>query len=214
MLNFPPWTTTIRAFLPPLGAGGLLYVITLVWYGGSPLTTDVGYEPVQPVPYSHALHAGTLGINCLYCHTNVDKAAHANVPATETCMNCHQRIKAKSPQLAAVRESWSTGNPVEWVKVHDLPDFAYFNHSAHIKKGVGCVSCHGRIDTMEKVSQREKLSMGWCLECHRAPEKNLRPPEMVTVMDWKAPEDPQTYGARLKEKNHINPPVHCSGCHR
>jgi hypothetical protein len=214
MLNFPPWATTIRAYVPPLAAGGLLYVVTLVWYGGSPLTTDVGYAPVQPVPYSHALHAGVLGMNCLYCHTNVDKAAHANVPATQTCMNCHQRIKAKSPQLAPVRQSWATDEPVEWVKVHDLPDFVYFNHSAHITKGVGCVSCHGRIDTMERVSQREKLSMGWCLECHRAPEKNLRPPELVTAMDWQPPEDPQVYGAKLKEINHINPPVHCSGCHR
>jgi hypothetical protein len=214
MLKFPPWATTIRAYIPPLLGGGLIYLVVLVWYGGSPLTTDVGYAPVQPVEYSHKLHAGELGINCLYCHTNVDKAAHANVPNTETCMNCHQKIKAKSPKLQAVRDSWANNTPVKWVKVHDLPDFVYFNHSAHVTRGVGCVSCHGRIDTMERVSQREKLSMGWCLECHRAPEKSLRPVEFVTKMDWQPAEDQLVLGKRLKEINHINPPQDCSTCHR
>ena len=214
MFNFPPWATTIRSYLPPLLGGGLIYMVVLVWYGGSPLTTDVGYAPVQPVEYSHALHVGKLGINCYYCHTQVENAAHANVPTTETCMNCHLRIKANSPKLQPVRDSWANDTPINWVKVHDLPDFVYFNHSVHVRGGVGCVSCHGRIDTMERVSQREKLSMGWCLDCHRAPEKNLRPVEFVTKMDWEPKEDPSVLGARLREANHINPPQDCSTCHR
>lgn len=214
MLNFPPWATTIRTLIPPLLGGGLLYVIVLVWYGGSPLTTDVGYEPVQPVPFSHELHAGDMGIDCRYCHTAVETSAHATVPTTETCMNCHQRVRAKSPNLAAVRESWTSGMPVKWVKVHDLPDFAYFNHSAHVTRGVSCVSCHGRVDTMARVAQVEKLSMGWCLDCHREPERHLRPTEFVTKLDWVSEEDPLVLGARIKESNHINPPQDCSTCHR
>lgn len=214
MVNFPPWATTIRSYLPVLLGGGGLYLIVLVWYGGSPLTTDVGYSPVQPIEFSHALHNGELGIDCRYCHSQVEKAAHANVPNTEICMNCHQRVRTKSPKLEPLREAWATGMPIKWVKVHDLPDFAYFNHSAHVTRGIGCVSCHGRIDTMERVAQREKLSMGWCLDCHRAPEQNLRPVEFVTKMDWAPTEDQEVLGARLKESNHINPPQDCSTCHR
>jgi hypothetical protein len=129
-------------------------------------------------------------------------------------MNCHQRIKTKSPKLQWVRDAWATGEPVPWVKVHDLPDYVYFNHSIHVKRGVGCVSCHGRIDTMERVYQHERLSMGWCLECHRAPDKHLRPTEFITKMDWKPPEDPVLYGQKLKEINHIHPPQDCTACHR
>jgi hypothetical protein len=197
-----------------LVGGGALYLTVLVWYGGSPLTTDVGYAPVQPIPFSHALHNGQLGIDCRYCHTAVDKAAHSNVPTTETCMNCHERVKAKSAKLEPLRESWATNMPVKWVKVHDLPDFVYFNHSAHVTRGISCVSCHGRVDTMERITQVEKLSMGWCLDCHRAPENHLRPVEYVTKMDWQPSEDQLTLGTRLKEINHINPPQDCSTCHR
>jgi hypothetical protein len=214
MLNFPPWATTIRSFIPLVLGGGVLYLIVLVWYGASPLTTDVGYAPVQPVPFSHALHNGELGIDCRYCHTAVEKAAHSNVPTTETCMNCHQKVRAKSPKLEPVRASWASGMPVKWVKVHDLPDFVYFNHSAHVTRGVSCVSCHGRVDTMERVTQVERLSMGWCLDCHRNPDPNLRPVEFVTKLDWQPEEDPAVLGARLREANHINPPQDCSTCHR
>ncbi len=215
MFNFPPWATTIRAYVPLLLAGGAVYLVVLVWYGGSPLTIDVGYAPVQPVPFSHALHAGQLGMDCRYCHTHVEKAAHANVPNTQTCMNCHEKlVKAKSPVLQPARDSWVTNMPVPWVKIHDLPDFVYFNHSAHVTRGVACVSCHGRIDTMERVAQHEKLSMGWCLDCHRAPENHLRPVEFVTKMDWVPTEDQVVLGTRLKESNHINPPQDCSTCHR
>jgi hypothetical protein len=194
--------------------GGLVYASVLVYLGFSPQATDVGYMPTQPVPYSHALHIGQLGMDCRYCHTSVEVAAHANVPPTQTCMNCHSMIRANSEQLIPVRESYATGMPVPWIKVHDLPDYVYFNHSAHVSRGIGCVSCHGRIDTMEVVYQAEPLSMGWCLDCHRNPEKHLRPLEYVTQLDWVPEEDQLVLGARLREENNINPKVTCNTCHR
>jgi hypothetical protein len=186
----------------------------LVWWGFSPKTTEIGFQPVQPIGYSHALHAGKLGLDCRYCHNTVERAAHAAIPPTETCMNCHGMVKTKSAKLAALREGWATDKPVDWVKVHDLPDYVYFNHSAHVTRGVGCAECHGRIDKMEVVSQENTLSMGWCLDCHRAPEAHLRPAELVTQMDY-VPSRPQLeVGAELRKQNAINPPTDCSTCHR
>jgi hypothetical protein len=193
-----------------------LYVIGLVWYAASPETTDVGYAPEQPVPYSHALHAGELGLDCRYCHTTVEQAAHAAIPPTATCMNCHQRIHARSPKLEPVRASAATGEPLAWVKVHDLPDYAYFNHSVHVQRGVGCASCHGRVDKMEVVFQHETLSMGWCLNCHRSPDGHLRPPSEVTNMGYQPPagEALREHAAELRATLDINPPTDCSTCHR
>jgi menaquinone reductase, multiheme cytochrome c subunit len=212
---FPEWVDKLRPVLSVLVFGVLpVYVVVLVWYGGSPKTTDVGYAPEQPVAYSHALHAGELGIDCRYCHTTVDKAAHAAIPPTQTCMNCHSQIRTQSPKLVAVRESHATGMPIPWVRVHDLPDFAYFNHSAHVTRGVACVECHGRVDKMDVVHQSEPLSMSWCLDCHRKPEPRLRPVEYVTRMDWVPNEDPAVLGERLREAYNINPSQDCSTCHR
>ena len=213
-LIFPPWMDkTIKVVGAFLGAGAVYYVVLAV-YAFSPTTMNVGYQPDQPVPYSHALHVGELGMDCRYCHTTVDRAAHANVPPTATCMNCHARVRAQSDKLIPIRESYATGLPVEWVRIHDLPDYVYFNHSAHVNKGVGCVSCHGRVDKMEKVFQAEPLNMAWCLACHRAPEEFLRPKEFVTSMDWVPEEDQETLGARLKELYDVNPSTDCSTCHR
>ncbi len=211
---FPRWANKVKQLAGVFLGGAPVYLTAIIWYGFSPKTTDVGYQPKQPVPYSHALHAGELGIDCRYCHNTVERAAVAAIPPTQTCMNCHARIWTKSPKLEPVRESWRTGKPVEWIKVHDLPDYVYFNHSAHVTRGIGCVTCHGRIDQMAVVYQHEPLSMGWCLDCHRAPEKNLRPPSEVTNMTWTAPGDPIAYGKMLREKNNINPPTYCSTCHR
>jgi len=182
---FPRWAN----YLLPAGAvgaiGGLFYVTVLFTYGASPKTTAVGYAPTQPVPYSHALHAGKLGIDCRYCHNTVEKAAFAALPATQTCMNCHTNIKPENEGLKPVRDSWTTGMPVQWVKVHDLPDYVFFNHSAHVNHGVGCVECHGRIDQMEVVHQEKPLSMGWCLDCHRDPGSHLRPKDIaITNMSY------------------------------
>jgi hypothetical protein len=211
---FPRWANkTVHLSAALLGMVPL-YLIGVAWYGFGPKTLAVGYMPEQPVPYSHALHAGELGLDCRYCHNTVEQAAHAAVPPTETCMNCHARVRATSPKLEAIRESWETGKAVEWVKVHDLPDYAYFNHSAHVTRGVGCASCHGRVDQMAVVYQHERLSMAWCIECHREPEKHLRPPAEVTNMGWKAPEDQLAFGKKLRKQNNINPPTDCSTCHR
>lgn len=213
---FPRWTNKLVPLAGAVLGIAPLYLIGLVWYAASPHTTDVGYAPEQPVPYSHALHAGELGIDCRYCHTTVTEAAHAAVPPTETCMNCHQRIHVRSPKLEPVRASAASGDPVEWVKVHDLPDYAFFNHSVHVNHGIGCTSCHGRVDTMEVVFQHEPLSMGWCLDCHRAPELHLRPPGEVTNMTYEAPAglSQREHGQELRETFDINPPTDCSTCHR
>lgn len=213
---FPRWTNKVVHLAGPVLGLAPIYLIGLIWYGASPLTTDVGYAPVQPVPYSHALHAGELGIDCRYCHTTVETAAHAAIPPTETCMNCHQRVKTRSVKLEPIRASAASGEPIEWMKVHDLPDYAYFNHSVHVNNGVGCKSCHGRVDTMEVVYQHEPLSMGWCLDCHREPEAHLRPISEVTNMAYEAPAgDTQwNHGVQLRQQNDINPPTDCSTCHR
>ncbi len=211
---FPSWTNKVPIALaaaPPVIG---VVVILSVWYWFSPEFTDVGYQPEQPVAFSHALHAGEMGMDCRYCHNTVEEAGHAAIPPTDTCMNCHAVVQTDSNLLAEVRESAETGESIEWVRVHMLPDYAYFDHSVHVAAGVGCSSCHGRVDEMEVVSQQEPLSMGWCLECHRNPEENLRPRGEVTNMGWDtatADYDPHEDPTRLRD---VNPPQHCSGCHR
>jgi len=188
--------------------------VVLFWYYASPWYTDVGYRPLQPVPYSHKLHAGDLKMDCRYCHTGVEVSPVAMVPPTKTCMNCHQLIKTGSDSLSLVRESWTGGTPIMWVRVHELPDYAYFDHSAHLRAGVGCFTCHGNIAAMEVVEQKRPLSMGWCLDCHRNPENFLRPREELTNMEWEPPADQLEFAARLQAELSLNPPVACSGCHR
>jgi len=207
---FPRWANKTVHIAGAVMGIAPLYLIGLVWYGLSPKTLDVGYAPQQPIPYSHALHAGELGIDCRYCHSTVEEAGTAALPSTETCMNCHARVKVNSPKLAPLRESWAKGTPVEWVKVHDLPDYVYFNHSAHVRRGIGCVSCHGRIDQMPVVYQHEPLSMSWCLDCHREP--NLRPVSEITNMAWHPVSSSE--GWQLRKMHHINPSTDCSTCHR
>jgi menaquinone reductase, multiheme cytochrome c subunit len=212
---FPKWVDELKPLVLACGLGLPVFLVFLVWYGGSPATTAVGYAPVQPVPYSHALHAGQMGMDCRYCHTTVEIAAHAAIPPTQTCMNCHTNIKGASPKLLPVRSSNATGMPVPWVRVHDLPDYVYFNHSAHVMRGVGCVECHDRVDKMDVVYQAKKLSMGWCLDCHRNPDARLRPPELVTQMDWPpAGVDRLAVGRHVREQYKLNPSEDCSTCHR
>lgn len=194
-------------------AGGGIVSIFLVWYYFSPEYTDVGYAPDQPVPYSHVLHVGQLGIDCRYCHSNVEVSAHANVPATSTCMNCHSQIATESLKLLPVRESWATDEPVEWINVHMLPDYAHFSHAIHVTTGVGCETCHGRVDQMEVVQQVEPLSMGWCLECHRQPELYLRPPGETTTMGYVQPSDFVERNLERIRTEEILPPTNCSACH-
>ena len=211
---FPIWIDKVRPLAGALLVVAPLYLVGVVYYGGSPETTDVGYQPRQPLPFSHQLHAGELGIDCRYCHNTVEVAANAAVPPSATCMNCHATITPDSDKLLPLFESVASGDPVRWVRVHDLPDYVYFDHSAHVSRGVGCVSCHGRVDKMDVVYQAKTLSMGWCLQCHRTPEPHLRPPEYITDLDWIPIEDPQALGERIRENNNINPSTDCSTCHR
>jgi hypothetical protein len=213
-LVFPKWANALR---PVLGAGLVVapvYLVLLTAYAVSPKTTDVGYAPLQPVENSHALHAGELGLDCRYCHNTVETSAHAAVPPTQTCMNCHKGISTKSDKIEPLRESYGKGTPIRWRRVHDLPDFVYFDHGAHTSRDVGCVSCHGRVDEMDVMYQAETLSMAWCLDCHRAPEAHLRPPATATQMDYAPKGDPAELGRRLAEELDINPSTDCSTCHR
>ncbi|MCB9831123.1 MAG: cytochrome c3 family protein [Planctomycetes bacterium] len=213
-LIFPEWTNKLRGLLGPALLLGPVYLVVLFAYGASPETTDVGYQPTQPIPFSHAQHAGQLKLDCRYCHNSVEREEHAAVPPAATCLNCHATIKKDSEKLATLRDSVASGQPIPWRRVHDLPDYVYFNHAAHLDAGVGCVSCHDRVDQMDVVYQAQALSMGWCLDCHRNPEKHLRPKDRITDMAWKPEEDQESLGRRLRETQGINPSQDCSTCHR
>ena len=213
---FPQWANWI-----PLKVAVCLVVLVLAVVGGvmyyfTPKYTRVGYMPVQPAPFSHAVHVEQLGMDCRYCHSFVEVASHANIPTTQACMACHTQINATSPKLEAVRESWKTGRPVRWVRVQQVPDYTYFNHAVHVSRGVGCFSCHGAVNEMATVYQDQPQSMSWCLDCHRAPESSLRPPGEVFNMKWKpaAGESQRKIGAEFQAAWEVNPPVACGGCHR
>lgn len=208
---FPEWTETFKKWVRILVLGAPVYLVALVAYGVTPQAIRIGYMPEQPVPYSHALHAGELGIDCRYCHNTVERSAKASIPPAATCMNCHNSVRKDSAKLAPIRKAFATNEPVAWVRVHDAPDYVYFNHSAHVTRGVGCETCHGRVDQMAEVYQAKALTMGWCLDCHRNPEPNLRKPENVTVMDYKpSPGE----GAMVRQQLNLHPPQNCSTCHR
>jgi hypothetical protein len=185
----------VLALLAVAGSVGATY------YYASARFTRVGYQPEQPVPFSHKQHAGEIGLDCRYCHTQVESSPHATIPSTQICMNCHSLIKTTSPALSQVRDSWDRDPlkadklpPVPWTRVHRLPDYAYFNHAVHVNRGVDCVKCHGQVNEMKIVREVQSLTMGWCLQCHREPELQL--------------------GAEAKEKLKLNPPQSCQSCHR
>jgi len=168
----------------------------------------------QPVMFSHKHHVDGLGIDCRYCHTSVEVSSSAGIPPTHTCMSCHSQVWTEAPILEPVRESYRTGKPLQWFRVHDLPDFVYFNHSIHVKKGVGCTTCHGQVDQMPLMMQVNTLFMGWCLECHRNPEDYVRPREEVFSVSWVPPADQQELGRKLVEEYQIKSRTNCSSCHR
>jgi hypothetical protein len=198
-----------------LSAPGGLVLLDVLFR--SPYVTGQGLSIVQPVPFSHKHHA-EMGIDCRYCHGMSEETSFAGIPSTRTCMNCHSQIWPDSPVLEPVRESARTGKPLEWIKVHDLPDFVYFDHSIHVAKGVGCATCHGRVDRMPRPRIEHPLQMRWCLECHRAPEQFVRPREMVTAMNYEPPADQPALGRKLVEEYGIDTRNHrlsdCALCHR
>lgn len=200
-----------------LGLVGAIAGAVLVWRLFLIAAPYAVGEPVeQPVPFSHKHHVGDDGIDCRYCHTSVETSAFAGIPPTQTCMTCHSQIFTDTAALAPVIRSWRENRPLAWQRVNDLPDFVYFNHSIHVNKGVGCVSCHGRVDRMPLTWRAHSLNMQWCLNCHREPEKQLRPRERVFDMDWRPPRDRLSLGRRLIQEYRIqkNRLLDCSICHR
>jgi len=181
----------------------------------SSLVTDVGVVQVQPVFFSHKHHVADDGIDCRYCHTSVEESPFAGMPSIEICMNCHRQIWNESPMLEPIRTAYRTGAPIAWKRVHDLPDFVYFDHSIHVAKGVGCETCHGRVDRMPLLWRVNTLQMDWCLECHRHPERQVRPRDQVFTMGWRPPGNDQiALGSRLVQAYGIQRKTDCSICHR
>jgi hypothetical protein len=202
----------IGVFLLVLGA----VVAAGINYYATPKYLRTGYAPIQPVPFSHALHAGQLGLDCRYCHVGVDQGPTSTVPTAQTCMNCHSLIKPQSPLLAVVRQSAQTGEPVPWVKVHVAPDYVYFNHSVHVTRGVSCVECHGRVDQMDTVVHTKPFSMSFCLDCHRDPARFVREPKDVFNLASAnlADQGREKEAQKLVRDWNVRPPQSCSGCHR
>ena len=187
---------------------------TIFW---SPYTTYVNVPFAQPVPFSHKHHVLDDGIDCRYCHTSVEKSAFAGMPSTDTCMTCHSQIWTEAPVLAPVRASLNQNTPLRWNRVHDLPDFAYFNHSIHVTKGIGCSTCHGQVDQMPITYRTQTLYMKWCLECHRQPQNFVRPRSEIYNMHWHPPPDQDAQGTQLVRQYHIDTSgrlTNCSTCHR
>jgi hypothetical protein len=200
----------VLAFLGFLG-----WVVAMLHTSG--YSTGQGDPIDQPIQFSHAHHVGGMGIDCRYCHTSVEESAFANIPPTKTCMNCHSQIWANAPILEPVRASFRDNKPLKWTRVNDLPDFVYFNHSIHVKQGVGCDTCHGPVDRMPLMYQEASLTMSWCLDCHRDPAKYVRPRDQVFNMRWRRPADDPTMGARLVKEYRIagvDQLTSCSTCHR
>jgi hypothetical protein len=201
--------TLVSAVVAPMAIFGALY-----FFVRSPYVTQAGVPIEQPIAFSHKHHVGDDGIACEYCHTTVATSSFAGMPSSETCMNCHSQIWNQSDTLAPVRLSAQTGQPLVWQRVHNLPDFVYFDHSIHVQKGVACETCHGRVDEMPRVMKAASLQMQWCLDCHRDPTANIRPREAVTVMGWQPPANVDELQRQLAREYHVQSKTDCSTCHR
>jgi hypothetical protein len=201
---------------------GSIFIVTVLaavlsQISTSSYATEAWNARQQPVQFSHKHHVADDGIDCRYCHTSVETSAFAGIPPTKTCMNCHRQIWADSPSLEPVRESYRTGQPLKWTRVNNLPDFVYFNHSIHVNKGVGCSTCHGRVDQMPLTWQVASLQMQWCLNCHRNPELYVRPRDKVFNMEYEAPSNQEEVGRRLVKEYNIQRTAvltSCDTCHR
>lgn len=213
---FPP---RANALLKWLLIGGGLFLVLLVSgmvFVARTVNNRIGVPVEQPIGFQHSLHAGELGLDCRFCHTTVEVAASAGIPPVETCMGCHSQIRVDTPALSLLQESWDSGVPVQWNRVHNLPDYVYFDHSAHVNNGVGCSSCHGQVDQMDGIWKTEAMTMGWCLECHKAPETGVRPLSEVFNMAYDRPRNQLELGQELVAEYHIDTDKlpQCSTCHR
>lgn len=198
--------------------GAVFIIAGLAWLSlaiaRSPYMTQAQVAREQPVPFSHQHHVAGIGIDCRFCHTSVEQSSFAGIPPTETCMKCHSQIWADSPLLEPIRESFRSGDPIRWTRVYDLPHFVQFNHSIHVARGIGCETCHGRVDRMPLMWRENTLHMDWCLGCHRDPQKYVRPREQVFTMGWEPPGEQRELGASLVEEYGIEKLENCSVCHR
>jgi hypothetical protein len=198
--------------------GGIFIIAFLVWawaeLNASTYATRAKVPVEQPVPFSHEHHVGGLGIDCRYCHTTVENSSFANIPPTKTCMNCHSQIWNTAPMLEPVRESFRTDKSIRWIRLHDLPDYVYFDHSIHVAKGVGCTTCHGQVNKMPLMWQESSLQMSWCLDCHRHPEQYVRPRAEVFSVTYRIPADQLELGRKLVKEYNIQSLTSCSTCHR
>jgi len=198
---------------------GAAFIIALLGWAvyelsASPYVTEVNVAKDQPIPFSHKHHVGELGLDCRYCHTAVENSSAAGMPPTQTCMTCHSQIWVNSPMLEPVRASYRDDKSIEWIRVNAVPDFVYFNHSIHVNKGIGCVTCHGPVGDMPLTWRANTLQMGWCLDCHRAPEKYVRPRDQVFNIRYQAPENQEELGKKLVNEYKIQSLTNCSTCHR
>ncbi|HEX7795131.1 MAG TPA: cytochrome c3 family protein [Vicinamibacterales bacterium] len=209
-------STNTIARVTILGAVGILTLVSvlLAIVFRADYMTEVRVIREQPVPFSHKHHVSGVGIDCRYCHTSVETSSFAGLPPTATCMTCHSEIWTGSPMLEPVRASLRTNEPLRWTRVHDLPDFVYFDHSIHLAKGIGCSTCHGRVDQMPIMWRENSLLMEWCLNCHRQPEQYVRPRSAVFQMDWVAPPNQLEAGRELVQTYHIRKLTDCYTCHR
>jgi Cytochrome c7 and related cytochrome c len=212
---FPPWSDTIFRLCLAIAVLGVVSIpVSMILWVRTPYVTKEDDPVDQPVAFDHRHHVRDDGIDCLYCHYEAERSKFAGAPPTSVCMNCHSQVWQESARLAPVRESWFSDQPIRWLRVHQLPGFVYFDHSAHVSHGVGCVECHGRVDLMGQVYPTQPLTMQWCLDCHTDPDPHLRPASAITDMEWSPAGPRREIGAALHESLHVNPPVSCSGCHR
>jgi hypothetical protein len=214
LLFRPRHNTAAQISLFVVAAGALGGIGGLLVFVRTPLARGMQDPIEQPIQFDHRHHTRDEGIDCRYCHNTVDKSPSASIPPTQLCLNCHSQIWNKSPLLEPVRQSFIQNKPIEWRRVNKVPEFVFFNHSIHVNKGVGCVSCHGRVDQMPAVEKAETLTMGFCIDCHKHPEKNLRPVSEVVNMEWKPEGDPEESGKVLAEENHVHTRTSCTTCHR
>jgi hypothetical protein len=212
---FPRWTNTVVRLALFVVAATMVSVPTcLMLWVRTAYTTQADEPRPQPILFDHRHHVRDDGIDCRYCHDTVDSSPFAGVPPIDRCMGCHSQVWGDAPVLESLRRAAFTGAPIRWARVHNLPKFVFFDHSIHVRRGVGCASCHGRVDLMGQVRQVAPLTMGWCIDCHRDPAPHLRPLDRVTDMAWKPDRPELEVGRAIQQQLRIRPPLHCSGCHR
>ena len=214
---FPRWANTAVRAAIVFGAAGLgAAPVALLAFARSPTATGQYRHVTQPVPFSHPVHVNAMHIDCRYCHAGAERAAMAGIAPTKACVECHEPKWIKSRQFAPVRLSLSRSTPIPWRRVNSIADFVFFNHAAHTRKGIGCETCHGRVDLMNQVYQTAPLTMGWCIACHTAPEKSIRPVNQITAMGWTPPRevDQDSLGRALVAQYHVRSVTTCTGCHR